>query len=742
MLRALLFPFLTLGGILTAGAEERVPWVGTRLVGSPEPPPAMVAVRAFPKLALKRPVAVEWEPGTDRLLVVTNLAWDIYKSTLIRFRNSAEVTEKETLLELPEGELAYGLCFHPKFAENGFFYLGRNGKGPGERIHSRIVRYTLSRQAPWRIVEGSEKTIIEWDSNGHNGAASVFGKDGMLYVTSGDGTAQNDGDSAGQNLALLRSKILRLDVDGAPPDKTYVVPPDNPFAGQEGVRPETWAYGLRNPWRITSDPVSGQIWAGQNGQDLREYANLVVRGANYGWSEFEGSRVFIPGRLRGPAPFTPPTIEHDHSTFRSLTGGFVYRGKRFPELTGAYLYGDYGTGRVWAAKHDGTKLLWDRELADTPLAIAGFGTDPEGDILMADHLGDAIYKLEPAPPPAPDAPPFPVLLSETGIFRSTASLTPAPGVRPYEINAPAWHDGAVSARLMALPDREAAEFPPASDGAWAWKSLIFPNGTALVQTLTLPAEEGKTARRLETRVLLKQENDWAGYSYLWNEGQTDARLAPAAGAKVNLGAGEEWAVPTRSDCVTCHARGANYALGLTTAQLHCGSKSGHNHGEGEGEVGGGGQGDQLASLLREGFIKTRQPDGKLSADLPQPLAELPQLADPYDSAASLPDRARAYFATNCAHCHIPEGGGNTAMNLGPWAGGGEQHLLNARPQHGDLGLADVRLICPGDASRSLLPVRVMSRGPNQMPPLGTKKADAAGIQLLIAWLLNLPATPP
>lgn len=753
MLRSLLLLFLPVWGIHAAGAaqEQRVPWVNERLKGSPEPPPAMVAVRAFPDLKLKRPVSVDWEPGSDRLLVVTNQAWDYYKTTLIRFQNTPGVTEAETLLELPEGELAYGLCFHPRFAENGYFYLGRNGKGPGERIHSRIVRYALSRQAPWRMVPGSEKLIIQWDSNGHNGAAAVFGNDGMLYVTSGDGTAQNDGDNAGQNLASMRSKIMRIDVDGAPPGKPYAVPPDNPFVDREGIVPETWAYGLRNPWRITSDPVTGQIWAGQNGQDLREYGNLIVRGANYGWSEYEGSRLFIPGRLTGPSPFTPPTVEHDHAMFRSLTGGFVYRGQRFPELAGAWLYGDYGTGRVWAARHDGTKLLWNRELADTPLAIAGFGTDPEGDILMADHLGDAIYKLEPAPPAAPSAKPFPVLLSETGLFTSTASLTPAPGVRAYEINASAWHDGAVSTRLIALPGTEAAEFPPLNDAAWAWKSLNFPDGTALVQTLTLPPafppppaapDPDKPGRRLETRVLLKQENDWTGYSWLWNDDQTDARLVPASGTKITLpGEAGEWSVPSRSGCVTCHARGANYALGLTAAQLNIAAHSPAV--SDKPDLSEPSDKNQLEILAREGFIKSAQPDGKVPAALPHPLAELPRLVNPYDPAASLADRAKAYFATNCSHCHIPEGGGNSAMNLAPWANGnGEQHLLNAKPQHGDLGLADVRLICPGDASRSLLPVRVMSRGPNQMPPLGTQKADAAGIQLLIAWLLSLPPDPP
>lgn len=718
--KALLFPILTALALSSVRGQERTPWRNSRLTGSPDPPPDMVAVRAFPLLETKRPVSIDSEPGWDRLLFVQNFAWDKYISTLRRFEDRSDVTESELLLELPEGELAYGLCFHPKFTENGFFYLGRNGKGPGGKIHSRLVRYTLAREAPWRIVEGSEKTIIEWVSNGHNGAASVFGIDGMLYVTSGDGTSQNDGDNAGQDLSVLRSKVLRIDVDGAPPDKTYIIPADNPFVGQPGIVPETWAYGLRNPWRISSDPVTGQIWVGQNGQDLREYGNLVVRGANYGWSEYEGSRLFLPGRLRGPSEFTPPTVEHDHSTFRSLTGGFVYRGQKFPELHGAWLYGDYGTGRVWAAQHDGTRLLWDRQLVDTPLAIAGFGTNNAGDILLADHLGDAIYRLEKAPPVPPEALPFPVKLSETGLFGSLTDLQPAPGVQPYMINAPAWHDGAESRRWMALPGREFGELPPSGDGAWAWKSLNFPNGTALVQTLALPTEAAaaQPARRLETRVLLKQNNDWAGYSYVWNDGLTEADLAPAGGTRIPLADGGEWLVPSRSDCVTCHARGANYALGITAAQLN--------------------RGGQLEDFMRQGFIQSREPDGRLTADLPKPAADIPTLANPYDVAAPLPDRVQAYLATNCSHCHIPEGGGNSAMNLSPWTAGADRHLLGAIPQHGNFGLSEARLITAGDTSKSILPVRMMARGANQMPPIGTLKPDALGLQLIISWLQNLP----
>lgn len=699
-------------------AAERAPWVNTRLIGSPETPPPFVAVRAFPQLAMKRPVAIELEPGTGQILLLQNYAWEEKRSTLRRFAARAEVSEAETLLELPE--LAYSIGLHPKYAENGWLYLGSNGPGAEGKMHSRIVRYTVDRRPPHRIVEGSALTIIEWPSAGHNGAAMAFGKDGMLYVTSGDGTGLSDLDNVGQDLTSLRSKVLRLDVDGAPQGQPYRVPADNPFVGKEGIRPETWAYGLRNPWRITSDPESGQIWVGQNGQDLREYAHLLERGANYGWSAYEGSRIFVDGRLRGPSSFTPPTIEHDHAVFRSLTGGFVYRGARFPELTGAYVYGDYGTGRVWAAKHDGRKLLWNRELADTPLAITGFGTTPEGDILIADHSGDALHRLEPAPAADARALPFPTRLSETGLFAATRELAPAAGVQPYTINAPAWHDGASAERLLALPGTSSAELNGTLDiGQRVWLTLTVPDGTAVAQTLILPASSGKEARRVETRVLLKQANDWSAYTYLWNDAQDDATLAPKDGTRLKL-ADREWLVPSRADCLVCHSRAANFALSLTPAQLH------------RDVLMEGRMQNQIAAFIERGLLRAEMPK-----------ADTPRLVDPYDKDEPIAERARAYFATNCSHCHIPNGGGNTAMDLSPWVTPDKQHLIDAVPQHGGYGLSDARLIAPGNGGRSVLPIRVTLRGaPGQMPPLGTLVPDPAGLQLLFEWLQSLTPTKP
>jgi glucose/arabinose dehydrogenase/mono/diheme cytochrome c family protein len=634
---------------------------------------------------------------------------------LRRFAPQADVTEAETLLEVSDSANSFGS--HPRYADNGWIYLGSVGPDPsdpaGKNRLAHIVRYTVDRQAPHHVVEGSALTIVEWPSKGHNGMASAFGNDGMLYVTTGDGTPGSDVENTGQDLSTLRGKVLRLDVDGAPAGQPYRVPADNPFVHTEGARPEIWAYGLRNPWRITADRESGQIWVGQNGQDLRETAHLLFRGANYGWSAYEGSRIFIETRLRGPSPFTPPTIEHDHGSFRSLTGGLVYRGARFPELVGAYLYGDWATGRIWAAKHDGRQLLWDRELVDTALAVTGFGTTPEGDIIICDHGGDGLYRLEPAPPAETRPIDFPRRLSETGLFADVPALQPATGVQPYVINAPAWHDGATADRLLALPGLSTATL------AGSWSTWDLPDGAALAQTLSFPAHDGEPARRLETRVLLKQAGDWSAYSYLWNDAQNDAELVGKEGRQVRV-AGRAWLVPSRSDCLMCHSRAARFALSLTSAQLN-------RPVEIEGQTR-----NQIEALIALGFAK-----GAI------PKAGLPHHVDPYDQSAAVADRVRTYLATNCAHCHTPEGGGNTLMNLTAGAAPAQQHLIDAPPEHGAFNLPDARIVTPGQPGRSVLPIRIALRGvPGQMPPVGTLAPDPAGMQLLVEWIQSLPPAEP
>src|SRR5688572_24684872 len=479
-------------------ATPRVFWTNTRLVGTPEPPPPFVAVPAYPNLKPKQPIAVMREPGANRIVYLENYGYDELRGVLRRFEAKPDVTEAEVLLEMKEH--VYSLTFHPNFASNRFIYFGVNGPSQGKGKHTNILRYRFSDNLK-RILPESRLVVIEWQGNGHNGGDCAFGKDGMLYVTSGDDTSAMDRDNVGQDLSSMRGKTLRIDVDGAPEGKAYIVPADNPFLALTNARPEIWAYGLRNPWRITSDLQSGQIWVGENGQDLREYAHLLGRGENYGWSAYEGSRPMFKDRLQGPSPFTPPTIEHDHGEYRSLTGGIVYRGRAYPELAGAYIYGDYSTGRIGAMRHDGKKVLWQRELADTPLMIVGFGMDVDGEPLIVDYNG-GFYRLGRYVAPA-GAAPFPRKLSETGLFIDAAAGKAAPGLTSYTINHPGWHDGAKGQHWFGAPADIKFQ---ASDNGW-WQA---DNGIVLVQTLALDTSAGP--HRTETRVLLKRENDWVGYT--------------------------------------------------------------------------------------------------------------------------------------------------------------------------------------------------------------------------------------
>jgi glucose/arabinose dehydrogenase len=697
---------------LLGATRQYIPWTNHPFAGAPEAPPPFIAVRAYPNLKPKHPIAVMREPGANRVLYLENYGYDEMRGVLRRFEAKPEVAEAEVLLEMKEH--VYSLTFHPEFASNRFVYFGVNGPGEGKGKHTKILRYTFDADAR-RVLPESRVVIIEWPSDGHNGGDCAFGRDGMLYVTSGDGTSAMDRDNVGQDLSSLRAKVLRLDVDGAPDGKPYVVPADNPFVALTNARPETWAYGLRNPWRITSDRESGQIWVGENGQDLREYAHLLARGENYGWSAYEGSRPMFKERLQGPSPFTLPTIEHDHGEYRSLTGGVVYRGRAFPDLKGAYIYGDYSTGRIHAMRHDGTKVIWHQELADTPLMIVGFGFDVDGEILIADYNG-GFYRLAPFTPPANDAP-FPRQLSETGLFADVAAQTPSPGLMSYTINHPGWHDGAKSRHWFAAPADTKLH---ASDNGW-WNS---DNGILLVQTLALDTRAGP--RRTETRVLLKRENDWTGYTYVWNDAQTDAELAPAKGLRTTLPLPEgprPWLVPSRSDCLVCHSRAANFALSLSTRQLNRPTAE-------DASV------NQLAWLEQSGLITGGQEKPARDAET------RPRFPAPGDPNATLEARVRAYLAVNCAHCHVHEGGGNSVMDLAAWTSLKGAKLIDQIPQHGALNLKDARLVAPGVPSRSVLVTRTALRIPGQMPPLGTIRPDTEATKLFLQWINSLkPETP-
>ncbi len=691
------------------GLKSRVPWNTSRLVGSPEPPSPFVVEKTFAKLTWNAPIYLAEEPGTDRLWVVQSAGATANDSRILRVKDDPETGESETLLDLPN-RLAYSVCFHPVYASNGFVYVFTNGPKDAPVRKNQITRYTVERQAPHRIVPKSEEVVIEWKSAGHDGGDMAFGPDGMLYITTGDGTSDSDGWNSGQTLDDLLGSVLRIDIDRQAGGMPYAVPRDNPFVATPGACPEIWAYGLRNPWRMCADLKSGQIWVGNNGQDLWETAHLVRMGENYGWSVYEGSHPFYLGRKRGPTPVVPPTIEHPHSEFRSLTGGVVYRGDRLPELDGAYIYGDNSSGRIWGMKHDGAKVIWHRELADTSLQITAFRVDHRGELLIVDYLG-GIYRLAPRPKGVEPPAPFPTLLSQTGLFSSAKTHRAEPGLIPYSVNAPGWNDGATAERFMAVPGVAKVGF----NAAHGWN---FPDGTALVQTLSIEGKPGRAGSRsrVETRILLRQHGEWDGYSYRWNPDQADATLVRKEGEDADVAPGQNWRFPSRSECMACHSRAGGFVLGLTGSQLN----RVHDYGG-----------------VRDNQLRTLDHIGLFAAALPKPPESLDKLTDPADASQDLESRARSYLHVNCSGCHIESGGGNSKMDLALFTPREKMNLLGARPLHDTFGLPNAMLIAPGEPDRSVLPRRLSLRGRGQMPPLVTYRVDEGAVKLMRAWIAGL-----
>jgi uncharacterized repeat protein (TIGR03806 family) len=700
------------------GINHRIPWTTSRVIGSPDPPSPYTVEKSFTNIKWQAPIYLTPEPDTEWLLVVQQGGEKERPSKILRVRDDPNADTATTLIEV-SNRLVYSVAFHPGFRTNGYLFVFSNGPTPEKERTNRISRFTVERQAPHRCDPKSEQAIIEWRSAGHDGGGIVFGHDGMLYISTGDGTSDSDGWVTGQDLSDLLGGVLRTDADHPDGTQPYSVPKDNPFVGWKNARPELWAYGLRNPWRMTMDRKTGQIWTANNGQDLWETAHLVRRGENYGWSVYEGSHPFYLNRKLGPTPVVPPTIEHPHAEARSLTGGVVYYGDTFPDLNGVYVYGDYSSGTIWGARHDGSRVVWHQELARTELQIAAFAVDHHSELLIVDHTG-GLYRLVRSPPQGP-APKFPTRLSETGLFVSTKAHQVQPGLIPYSVNAPGWADGAHVERFIALPGESRMDYA-SSGGSNA------PDGAVLVQTLSLEREVGNPAsrQRIETRLLTRQQGQWVGYSYRWDERQSDATLVGAKGDEKEFAIQDPhapravrrqvWRYPGRAECMACHSRAANFVLGLTEPQLN----KVHDYG-----------------AVRDNQLRTLQHLGLFAISPSKPPAELPKLVDPYDSGQSLDARARSYLHANCSVCHVEAGGGNAKMELAFTTAPERMNVFGARPQHDTFGIDNAMLISPGDPERSILFQRVSRRGRGQMPPLVTTVADERAVALFRDWIRDM-----
>ncbi len=715
---------LALGFLCTlAQAQERVPWITSRIHGTPEPPPPFVVERLYPGLTFSRPVDVRPIPGTNRLLVLEEYG------KLLSFVPAEGVDKTDLFGNLPavdpETSRSYAFTFHPHFAENRFIYTWLNYDTHGaanRKDGTRIVRFRVTEDNPPRLDTSSAKTIIMWAAGGHNGGNMRFGPDGMLYITTGDGWRPDppDGHVTGQDISDLFSSVLRLDVDHAEGNKGYSIPKDNPFIDLPKARGEVWAYGLRNPWRMAFDPKSGDLFVGDVGWELWEMIYRIKRGGNYGWSITEGSQNDVrPERLRGPTPILPPLVAHSHVEAASITGGEFYYGSRLPELHGAYLYGDWQMGTFWSLRTEGDKVIEHRELCRSSLMPAGFGIGSDGEFIIADYTGGGLWQFAKNPRFGKNSD-FPRKLSETGLFTNTARQTPAPGVHPYEILAPRWADHATGERWVAFPDKSGVKVSDTTTGAVVFKGQwAFPADGVLAKTYSLELERGNpaTRRRIETQILHFDGSQWGNYTYRWNEQQTDADLVPAKGDDVTFHikdksapGGEmtqQWRFFARSECARCHNLFDAFALGFTALQLDRRTPAA--------------TGRQLDLLSQIGIT----PDE-------------PRFADPLGTTGTIETRARSYLHTNCSVCHRYNSGGAVPSYMNIELTLKEANLLDAKPVQGDLGLPDGRVIARGDPARSVLLYRMATAGRGHMPYLGGHLNDDRGLLVMRDWIASMP----
>ncbi|HEY1187668.1 MAG TPA: PQQ-dependent sugar dehydrogenase [Gemmata sp.] len=709
------------------GIERREPWTASKLVGSPEPPAPYTVERVY-KFGFFEALELAPVPGKT--------AWVVAERPGKIYTFDLDPTKAEKKLVLDVKHTVYGVVLHPKFADNGFLYLSEVPDGSKEAPEgTKLVRYTVD-HATMTADPKSAKVLFTWPNGGHNGGCLRFGPDGTLYISTGDGSGIADSLETGQNLGTVLGKILRIDVDRPDAGKGYSVPKDNPFVATKGARGEIWAYGIRQSWKIGFDAATGDLWAGEIGQDLWESVLRIEKGGNYGWSVNESAHPFRPERKKGPTPILKPVVEHHHTEARSVTGGFVYHGTKNPDLKGAYVYGDFDTGRVWALRYDAKTgaVREHKELAKTNLRLVAWGQDAAGEVYALNFIDGGIYRLTPAPPAAKTAPPFPRKLSETGLFADTAKLIPEKGLIPYSVNSELWSDGATKERFLAVPgagqiEYETQTYPQPAPGSVAgWR---FPNGTVTVKHFFLETAPGQR-RRLETRVFVVSvlggteeygDQVWNGYTYIWNDEQTDAELVDKNGTDreftVKTPTGEKkqkWHFPSRAECNLCHTVTAKYALGVNTAQMN----RDHNY---NGVVA-----NQLATLEHIGLFTKK---------LPAAPEKLAKLADYRDEKVSTEARARAYLHANCSHCHRKWGGGNAEFQLLSTLSVTELGAVGTKPGQGTFDLKDPRILVPGDPARSMIYHRMTLTGLGRMPHIASNVVDEPAVKLVHDWIKGM-----
>jgi uncharacterized repeat protein (TIGR03806 family) len=483
--------------------------------------------------------------------------------------------------------------------------------------------------------------------------------------------------------------------------------------------PEIFATGFRNPWKWSFDSAAAagsprMLWMGDVGQDHYEEVDLVEKGKNYGWSCREGLHPVDINAARcanvDVSIYTNPINEYGHDIGDSVTGGYVYRGAALPDLVGHYIFGDYVNGYIWYLNEVSPNVFHRSTKIDTGRFIASFaqGNDKELYFLSYPdgntHKTGQVFALRANT--ASGGTGVPQNLSQTGCVNPTDATQPASGLIPYAPIAPFWSDGAQKQRWIAMPDGTQINVSAEGD-------FDFPNKTVLMKNFSLDGQ------LVETRLFMRHPDGiWAGYSYEWNAGHTDATLVDPNGKQKTItradGSQQTWTYPSQADCLRCHTGAAGFSLGPEADQLN------NNY----GYPAPGKTGNQMLTFEHIGLINGTPPD----------VASLP---DPSDATLPLDARARAYLHSNCSGCHRPNGPTQSNMDLRFNTAMADRNICNMDPHAGDAGVTGGKLIVPGDHNSSILYARMHSRGEFQMPPLASTVIDENGAALLAAWIDSL-----
>jgi cellulose synthase (UDP-forming) len=642
------------------------------------------------------------------------------------------------VVDLRESDLnwLYSFDIHPRFPADPRLFLCYSTDPGTEPICFRLISVTL---APGRITGPEDQQIFieqRVESTEHLAGDLAFDARGCLLVSCGDNAHAGKDYHSQQIDGGFFSGVLRIDVDcrggdfSHPPPRQpingrtagYDIPNDNPFCDVPNALEEFWSLGLRNPFRISFDVPTEQLWIGDVGQDRLEQIEIATAGSNHLWSFQEGTQSYSDSIHQGHVPQpvlgrpVSPFLEYPHEDLNlCVVGGQVYRGGKFPELRGRYLFGDNRSGRIWSidpADPDQQDQLLQLPFGNAASSLVSLSADRAGNIFFTNFTSSpGVYRIQRSLQPL-----FPERLSETGFLKDVREFRLREDFIPYEVAVPLWSDGMHKRRWISLP------VGARIDNASSPEHWRFPPGTVFVKHFEFPGADLKPIP-IETRILVVREDGTSlGASYRWDHETRDARLQqsrrqiPFPDGMTRL----PYQIPGPADCLVCHHR-ERPVLGFNLEQLNINSAP--------------------ALSPRSQLRKLSELNCFAQGYTEQQASQLPQLARIDDRNASIERRARSYLHANCSFCHNPKGPEHVKLDLRLEARDFRHDVIGAPAQlgyHRIDGQQARQLIAPGipEASAIWLRLQTLDRR-YSMPYLGRTRPDHAAVELIADWIDSL-----